>query len=478
MNRLLRLLTILAFMALLLPGVFRPGIFMDGLIYSTVAHNMANGVGTFWQPSFSATVMSSFHEHPPLAMAIQSLFFRMFGDAFFIEKIYSFLTALLTAGLMIILWKKSTPEKFNSLSWWPVFLWITVPPVFWSYNNNMLENTMGLFSVIAVFLLYISLKRDPTRQLLYHIVAAASLIAGFLSKGFPSLFPLGFYFCYYLAYHREYQFGQMLRSTLQFVVVFAALVFLFLFWNQAALQSIADYLDAQLLPALAGKTMDKPWYHIMQALIWQITGIIALSLIILLLHYKGRLKRLLDEPDGLRGFCFFLLIGFSATAPVMISPKQLTFYIVPSIPYFGLAFGYLTAHILLSLQSRVQIGSRWNTILRFTGYVMIIGVLAASILKAGEPIRERSLISDVEKIGNALPNGSIVSASSSLHNHYSLMGYLQRFYLISVDPSSKHTYPYYLAERGKQLPPGYDTMDIELEEFAIGRVEMLNRNQQ
>ena len=36
-----------------LPALVRPGMFMDGLLYLTVAHNLASGFGTFWEPRFS-----------------------------------------------------------------------------------------------------------------------------------------------------------------------------------------------------------------------------------------------------------------------------------------------------------------------------------------------------------------------------------------------------------------------------------------
>ena len=31
------------------------GMFMDGLIYTSVADNMANGIGSFWHPTYTAT---------------------------------------------------------------------------------------------------------------------------------------------------------------------------------------------------------------------------------------------------------------------------------------------------------------------------------------------------------------------------------------------------------------------------------------
>ena len=44
------------------------GMFMDGLIYTSVASNMAEGVGSFWHPVYTATQFPDFYEHPPLMM--------------------------------------------------------------------------------------------------------------------------------------------------------------------------------------------------------------------------------------------------------------------------------------------------------------------------------------------------------------------------------------------------------------------------
>lgn len=50
---------------------------MDGLFYSSIARNLSNGVGTFWQTHFSNTLFPRFYEHPPLALGIQSLFLKL-----------------------------------------------------------------------------------------------------------------------------------------------------------------------------------------------------------------------------------------------------------------------------------------------------------------------------------------------------------------------------------------------------------------
>ncbi|MDR1182885.1 MAG: hypothetical protein LBL13_13005, partial [Bacteroidales bacterium] len=53
------------------PHALSDGMFMDGLIYSTIAKNMANGLCSFWEPHFTTTCHANFYEHPPLAFGLQ-----------------------------------------------------------------------------------------------------------------------------------------------------------------------------------------------------------------------------------------------------------------------------------------------------------------------------------------------------------------------------------------------------------------------
>ena len=55
------------FLLIVCQDIFSNGMFLDGLIYSTVSKNLADGIGTFWNPHFSSTFLPDFHEHPPLA---------------------------------------------------------------------------------------------------------------------------------------------------------------------------------------------------------------------------------------------------------------------------------------------------------------------------------------------------------------------------------------------------------------------------
>ena len=96
------------FILLIIPILIQDGMFMDGVLYTAVSKNLGNGIGSFWFPVFSELGMagnSTFHEHPPLVFGIQSIFFKVLGNSMYTERIYSLLTGVFNAGLIIILWK-------------------------------------------------------------------------------------------------------------------------------------------------------------------------------------------------------------------------------------------------------------------------------------------------------------------------------------------------------------------------------------
>ena len=52
----LRLLTAAAFVAAIVPRLVQRGMFVDGVTYSSMARNLAEGRGHFWAPYYTATI--------------------------------------------------------------------------------------------------------------------------------------------------------------------------------------------------------------------------------------------------------------------------------------------------------------------------------------------------------------------------------------------------------------------------------------
>ena len=56
---------------MLFPVVLLRGMSLDGVTYATIARNMAVGIGDFWHPYYTATLLHPFHEQPPLAFSLE-----------------------------------------------------------------------------------------------------------------------------------------------------------------------------------------------------------------------------------------------------------------------------------------------------------------------------------------------------------------------------------------------------------------------
>ena len=179
---------------MMLPSLVSEGTFLDGLIYAVLARNLAAGLGSFWTPYFSASQYPQWYEHPPVALGLESCFFRVLGDHVYVEHIYSACTALVTAWLIVTLWKWCCrqDEELRPLGWLPVLFWLMNPQITWAYSNNMLENTMGIFTLGAVLVLlrsFTAVRLGVLSAMAVAMVAAMMIVAAALTKGPVAFFP-------------------------------------------------------------------------------------------------------------------------------------------------------------------------------------------------------------------------------------------------------------------------------------------------
>src|SRR6185295_8024069 len=128
-----RLLTAAIFAAALVPRLVHRGMFLDGVTYAAIARNLAEGRGRFWEPFYTATIYPAFHEHPPLAFWLQSLWFRVLGDHWYVERLYCLAAAMLIAALIAVTWRAIYADaaaeygERRDQEWLPIALWMVVP---------------------------------------------------------------------------------------------------------------------------------------------------------------------------------------------------------------------------------------------------------------------------------------------------------------------------------------------------------------
>ncbi len=453
------------------PGFVMRSMYNDGIWYAILSQNISEGLGSFWNPQLTATIFPSFHEHPPLVFGIQSLFFDLFGSSIATERIYAFFIFSLTTLLIVTLWKKAFASNANLRLLWPVplILWIANEVVYLFYAGNILEPTMGLFTLLATYLLLYAVNSTSNKKVIFYItLAGIAVIGASLSKGFVGLFPLAVLGIHWLIF-RKWTFSKMLLGSCLLLAVLL-LGYWIILANPVAADSLQQYIDSQVMASIKAERTsyhhrDSRFYILKRLIEVSIPAIIVLG-IALYFSFKKSPKDF-NLPTFKVGY-FFLLIGISASFPLMISPKQSFYYLVPALPFFALAMGAFIAPIVHIALERMT--TKYQQRLQWGFDILLVGAFVFSLSKIGAvSTRERVSVTDIEKIGSIVPGGSTLGAKAYTAQ---LVGYLYRNYKISIDTTQQFNYPYLIIDNTKHSAPEGDTfeaIDLDTQRFDLYR---------
>ncbi len=415
---------LLVFGIFLLPNFFSHGIFMDGNIYASLSRNLAEGLGSFWDPMLTQTFRAEFHDHPPLAFGLQSIFFWVLGDHFWVERLYSLFALAGHLWVIRAFWKDIFPGRKSSL--WLVFLFYAlVPTITWSFTNNMLENTMALFSALAVLILFKTRKKF---NVLATILAAFFVVCAFYTKGPVSMFPLAVPFFLWLCF-REIAFFKMALQTTLFIVFSLGIFAVFYYGSDQAAESWNIYFNKQVVGTI---TAENPSYGVRRTFILErllLELIIPLIIALCYVVYAKMKKQKRNKKTST--VWFFVLVGLSAILPIMVSPKQWGFYTVPSILYFVIALGIIVLE--LKDKGRPILPFKYFKTIRISSLIAFFGVLIFSILNFGNLSRDKGKLGGIMEICEMLPEESVLSADPRFSKDWNLITYFVRYNHIALD---------------------------------------------
>lgn len=463
--------------------------FFDGLIYASLARNMAAGMGTVWRPHFTDSAFRLFSEHPPLMFWLQALGYRLFGDHIWVEKGYCFLASLISGALMLAIWRHLTREDPELKGAGPLALVLALVSgrLGWAYANNMLENTLIVFTSAAVYLIVRLYGRPmplPYFSRLPLIVGAGfATFLAMLTKGPVGLFPLAATGLHWIAFRRP-TFKAAIADTLTLLAVLVALTALLMQFPEP--RAYADrYLHAQLFASLGGgRGSTGSRLHTLWSLVRvNFPAILVAGAIGLGGHFTAR--RLLQErvSAGMRDTrgrtaLFLLLIGLSASAPLVASPRIYNFYFNASIPYFAAALAMLCSPVLLGLLHRLNDRGlqrmQWAMLLALFASLLVVG------FSVGKPGPDKVVLGDVAKIGTYVcPETSrcdrSVAICRGLWEDWQLHAYLQRNFGISLFDENKGSLPQGVRFKiaGTNCPEtGPNEVEIDL---GLSRYRLLKR---
>ena len=450
------------FLGIAAPQLFSDGMFMDGLYYASIAHNLSNGFFDMWHLNFSPSFDIEFYGHPPLQMWIQALLFKYIADSIYIERIYSLFTYLISGFLIYKLWINMVKPEYKKLAWLPLFLWVITPLTTWAVANNILENTLQVFVLAAALHIFKSTKE---KLILNTILAGIFLFFGFLSKGFVVFFPIVLPFLF-LLFYSDYKFNKFIPQTFILILSILVLGFLMVFIFPDSKIYFEKYFHEQIINSIKLKSGYHGRFFIVTEFLNQVLPSIAFLLLSFI--YLKIKKASFNFDKSLSNLVYILLILIlSGFLPFLLSIKQRGFYLIPVLPFIALLVSLILAKQLNEFKWIESLAL--NKIFKTISLSLLVISILISIFFVGKIGREKEKVSDVYKICSFLPANSIVEITEkSLRQDYALMGYFSRTKRIGLVKTNKPSKDYLLTNKNNnKIPQNYKKKDLLLEKYCL-----------
>jgi 4-amino-4-deoxy-L-arabinose transferase-like glycosyltransferase len=458
------------FMLIICHSFLSEGMFMDGTIYSTMARNMAIGLGSFWKPHFSDTMFQAFTEHPPLAFGLESILFRIFGDSRFVEKFYSLLTTVTTAVLMVLIWKQVF--KKSKTAWLPLFFWITMETVQWASVNNMLENTIIVFICLSV-LFY--LKSQKSARIVFLILSGVMLSCGFLTKGFVTFTPFALPFFIWV-FIRGNKFFSMVLDTL-IIVISSVVPLILLYLFTGAHEFLPKYIEFAIYKISEGDTIYSR-YYILKRLVMETLPSVIIILILIFYNWKSKISERNISSDIRQALVFFSL-GMSGVLPILLTMDQSAYFLLTSFPFFAISFGFVINPLVETWMERININSTGYRAFKIFGIVSLSAGIILSVYFRNDYNREKVKLQDIKLILGQLRENSTISILPVMFTDWSLHTYYARYKNVSLDQDLKNEHEYLMIKSSffsDTINNRYERIDLKTKEFDLYRRKIPGTN--
>jgi len=429
------------------------GMFMDGLWYATIARNMSEGIGSFWRPQLSETIYVSFYEHPALAFWLHGGWYSLLGDHIWVERLYSLTMHGLTAALIALIWRAVT-GNFR-LAWLAIFIWLCMPKVSWACANNMLENTLMVFTTASVLALWLALSKH---KLWLTALAGLLLTLALGSKGLVALYIWAMPMVYWLT-QRSTSFLQASLHTLVLVASTLLPVALLYYLNADAAHSIRTYLETQVAFSIESVQTVNSRFAIIGYFFEQV--IVPLLLIALLWLFTRKSGHMISqEPKERRWTATFWILCLAGILPIMVSLKQRPFYILSVYPLFALGLGLLVRERTSELID--SISTRAHDNIRRVAYVLAVIAVSLSIWSTQQIGRDHVMIRDCHRVVEAVGSDTHINMDFDMRYQFNRYGYYMRHGHVSLCAFEPCASPYYLLDAAHEHSALADSLDLQL----------------
>jgi hypothetical protein len=437
--------------ALILPDLFREGMFMDGTLYSSVALNFSRGLGSFWHPHFAKISMPFFHEQPPLMFAMLGSFFRVCGESFLVERFYALAMFIISAGIFLQIVKVLLKGTDAQAPWFALFLWVCIPVAPWIVNNNMEENTMGVFVLLSVLFLLKSFGGAKNYWPLYTFAAALSVVCAFLTKGFPGIFPIVLPAVYFLFYKDAFPVRRLVFVQFGLLVFIAAITFFLFSWTPSKI-CLSTWLNERVVNSIKNVSNSNSRFEIIWILIQQLIPVLVMGLALVFFVKSKKIPVGERQVSWKKNAMVVLILALCGSIPLMVTREQRTFYLGVALPVFAISAALFLMPFYKALKNANWKPSFLNG-MRFLPPLIFITAVCYLFILIGTPKRDVEKLHDIKIFAGKIARGEIIRIPESMWNDWELQTNLIRTNYISLSYTEKNA-RYLLAD-----PPEFAAAD-------------------
>jgi hypothetical protein len=446
---------------LVLPRLLSYGMFLDGVAYASIARNMAEHYGSFWQPYYTATVYPTFYEHPPLGFWLQSWAYRLCGDSVYVEALWGFGVGwLILAGLAGI-WRCLTPQRSTVAgAWFPLMLFVVMPMTSWALANNLLENTMTCFIVLAVWLCILSLQNPHIGlSCLYGICSGLSIFCAMLIKGPVALFPLAIPGLSILYGSKKIK----ICTTLCLLITTLAVAFGLMFsLSAASLQFWKRYVNQQVLASVTGgRETSLSRFEVFTVVSRESLVPLLVGGILTAAVYRLQKSRIAAIHPRL--FLFYLGIALAGSLPILISAKQKRWYAFPALPFYAMAIAVVFNDVALALENLVDTHKNMRKNIAIFSSIILSIAIYFMLAEKNALRRDKDFHADFPENHLTIEERSIVSVyPEHIAKNWTLVANMQREFKASLSENFGYQYllttveyinSEYISVRYQRIPP-------------------------
>jgi 4-amino-4-deoxy-L-arabinose transferase-like glycosyltransferase len=307
--------------------------------------------------------------------------------------------------------------------------------VSWIYANNMLENTLVLFTTAATACALAAVTKPARSAWAWGGIAGLLVGGAVLVKGPVGSFPLAVPVVAGLV-----GFARSRRSVLVAlagIAAGAALVAGAVWSSDAARNFLEVYGEKQVLASVAGTREHRSshWY-----LVGRLGSELAVpaTLCLLLLAATWRWARAQARLGRSRAALLSLLIALAASMPLLISPKQHGWYLLPSLPFYAAALALAVAGPARHLQ---EVLARRSRAVTGATILLLSGAIIVALLEAGVVRKEQAFHADFSAHPLDIEAGTQIHVCpTELVRSWSLVLNLARQYQVDLvnNPASSH----------------------------------------